>query len=276
MFKYVFQITEKRELVLKGSVPDRAVNNVDHTIQFTVTVFDNGTPMLSLNKTFILPVTDIPVTADTLPKMSLTDVFIYSKMKRGSVIGRLTAEGSSLPSTIIFTLVLNPGEYFAIENNTFLILSKEINSDNITALQIKVQVENTETAMKDSRAVTVIVQDEKLCSWFEDLCGANETCIAKNETFRLCECQEDFKFGADEICEKIDDCKLDEGEAACMNGGTCVDDIESYACQCTSGFSGSNCEIEDNVTSPCAENLCMNSAVCIPSEGNNTFNVTEV
>ena len=29
----------------------------------------------------------------------------------------------------------------------------------------------------------------------------------------------------------------------CLNGGTCVDSIGSYTCQCVSGFGGDDCDI---------------------------------
>ncbi len=29
----------------------------------------------------------------------------------------------------------------------------------------------------------------------------------------------------------------------CQNGGACVDGVNSYICQCTSGWLGDNCEI---------------------------------
>ena len=35
------------------------------------------------------------------------------------------------------------------------------------------------------------------------------------------------------------------GECAsspCQNGGTCVDSVNSYSCNCDAGFSGANCE----------------------------------
>ena len=36
----------------------------------------------------------------------------------------------------------------------------------------------------------------------------------------------------------IDDC----ASSPCQNGGTCVDDINSYTCNCDVGYTGENCE----------------------------------
>ena len=34
--------------------------------------------------------------------------------------------------------------------------------------------------------------------------------------------------------------------APCQNGGTCVDLVGSYRCDCKAGYSGTNCETGDN------------------------------
>ena len=36
----------------------------------------------------------------------------------------------------------------------------------------------------------------------------------------------------------IDEC----ASSPCQNGGTCVDDINSYSCNCDVGYEGTNCE----------------------------------
>ena len=52
----------------------------------------------------------------------------------------------------------------------------------------------------------------------------------------------------------------------CQNGGTCVDGINSYNCNCNVGYSGDNCEtnIDD-----CASNPCLNGGTC--NDGINSF-----
>ena len=40
----------------------------------------------------------------------------------------------------------------------------------------------------------------------------------------------------------FDNCK----DLPCQNGGTCVDGVGSYACNCEEGFLGNNCEYKGN------------------------------
>uniref|UniRef100_K1QI49 Versican core protein n=1 Tax=Magallana gigas TaxID=29159 RepID=K1QI49_MAGGI len=45
----------------------------------------------------------------------------------------------------------------------------------------------------------------------------------------------------------------------CQNGGTCLDLINKYECQCVPGYTGTQCEIDIN---ECASNPCENQATC--------------
>ena len=36
----------------------------------------------------------------------------------------------------------------------------------------------------------------------------------------------------------VDDC----AEKPCVNGGKCVDDVNSYRCECKPGYGGKNCQ----------------------------------
>ena len=56
-------------------------------------------------------------------------------------------------------------------------------------------------------------------------------------------------------------CENEESACApnpCMNGGTCTEDLGGFVCVCAAGFSGAVCETEDL----CAPNPCMNDGIC--------------
>ena len=38
------------------------------------------------------------------------------------------------------------------------------------------------------------------------------------------------------------------GSNPCKNGGECTDGVNSYTCQCNSGYSGANCETSEYLT----------------------------
>ena len=54
--------------------------------------------------------------------------------------------------------------------------------------------------------------------------------------------------------------------SSCLNGGRCIDGINSYRCNCDVNYTGTNCE---HHISPCDINECMSGATCrnTPSGG---------
>ena len=52
--------------------------------------------------------------------------------------------------------------------------------------------------------------------------------------------------------------------SSCLNGGTCVDGINSYTCSCVAGYTGSNCQHRIN---PCDSVPCLNGATCSNVDG---------
>ncbi|CAH1803247.1 unnamed protein product [Owenia fusiformis] len=70
--------------------------------------------------------------------------------------------------------------------------------------------------------------------------------------------------------DDIDDCK----DSSCENGGSCIDGVDSYSCNCVSGYTGRRCEtnIDDCPSSPCTNpnQRCidgLNSYTCACKEG---------
>lgn len=57
----------------------------------------------------------------------------------------------------------------------------------------------------------------------------------------------------------------------CLNGGSCVDLIDKYACFCPDGYTGKTCMNDIDVCKEAAFNvsLCFNGASCIDGEGSN-------
>lgn len=56
-------------------------------------------------------------------------------------------------------------------------------------------------------------------------------------------------------------CVTDEcASAPCLHGGTCIDDTNSFRCDCLAGYTGKFCEMRDNV---CAVSQCGANGDCV-------------
>lgn len=68
-----------------------------------------------------------------------------------------------------------------------------------------------------------------------------------------------------ERCQKdIDECLSNP----CLNGGTCIDEINGFTCNCTEQWMGQTCERPYDV---CDLKPCSNNGTCIPGDYRDKF-----
>lgn len=87
-----------------------------------------------------------------------------------------------------------------------------------------------------------------------NVCGPHGTCISQPAGNFTCACNRGF---TGTYChENINDCTQNQ----CINGGTCIDGVDSFACICPDGWEGVLCEIDINNCNP---NPCLNGGHCV-------------
>lgn len=60
------------------------------------------------------------------------------------------------------------------------------------------------------------------------------------------------------------------GSNPCNNGGSCQNNADDYECMCPQGYTGSNCEVEEDecVSSPCAQGAtCVDKVIMLAETG---------
>lgn len=63
------------------------------------------------------------------------------------------------------------------------------------------------------------------------------------------------------VCHYVQKTDVDEcASVPCMNGGSCVDGIDSYSCVCAAGYSGILCQTDID---ECASQPCINGGTCV-------------
>eukprot|EP01043_Picozoa_sp_COSAG02_P041271 COSAG02_NODE_3406_length_6793_cov_7.881237_6_plen_1278_part_01 len=96
------------------------------------------------------------------------------------------------------------------------------------------------------------------CTTGENQCSEFARCEHLDNNQIACTCHIGYSgtgFGND--CTDIDECSSDP----CQNGGTCVDRLNAYQCNCAPGWKSEMCEqdIDECESSPCANNgECLN------------------
>ncbi|XP_078614102.1 sushi, nidogen and EGF-like domain-containing protein 1 [Branchiostoma floridae x Branchiostoma japonicum] len=101
--------------------------------------------------------------------------------------------------------------------------------------------------------------------WLNNVdCAGNEdslsTCPLLSDVTNTCTHADD----AGVQCRDLDDCRPNP----CQNGGTCLDQVDDFACLCRHPYDGKTCDI--NTADPCQSGPCENGGVCSSSGGSFT------
>jgi hypothetical protein len=63
------------------------------------------------------------------------------------------------------------------------------------------------------------------------------------------------------VCSLCSQTEINECQSQpCLNGGTCVDQINRFDCQCVAGYTGAQCQTDVN---ECSSQPCRNGATCV-------------
>lgn len=66
---------------------------------------------------------------------------------------------------------------------------------------------------------------------------------------------DDFSLSGPTCANNIDEC----ASQPCLNGGSCLDHVNDFTCNCSPQFMGTTCNETYN---PCVENSCENGGSC--------------
>jgi len=140
---------------------------------------------------------------------------------------------------------------------------------------------DTETSsVSSTTAVTPLATDYSLCEellvavgceFMRDQCNGNPLLDSNSQECQECseccgECGgESFTTTTEISTSSQDKC----ASSPCQNGGTCVDGINSYTCNCKKGYIGSNCETDRD---GCASSPCQNGGTCVDGINTHTCN----
>ncbi|XP_053535337.1 protein jagged-2 isoform X1 [Ictalurus punctatus] len=108
----------------------------------------------------------------------------------------------------------------------------------------------------DSCTISVANNSSQEGVWHisSNVCGPHGRCISQSGGNFTCACLPGF---TGTYChENVNDC----APSPCVNGGTCLDGINSFSCICRNGWEGQLCDHEVN---ECESEPCMNGGLCV-------------
>ncbi|XP_060727662.1 protein jagged-2 isoform X1 [Tachysurus vachellii] len=108
----------------------------------------------------------------------------------------------------------------------------------------------------DSCTISVANNSTQEGAWHisSNVCGPHGRCVSQSGGNFTCACLPGF---TGTYChENVNDC----ASSPCVNGGTCLDGINTFSCVCRDGWEGQLCDQEVN---ECESEMCMNGGLCV-------------
>ncbi len=208
---------------------------------------DNGNPPTEVTLVLNLTVSD---PGNQLPPVTLDTTTVSESLEVGGVVGTFRARPNA---SATYSLLKNSSGTFSLQSS-HLVLNKELNYAEAPSHDIALAVTEFDPEAPDTEVepgspgettdqvltFTIFVQSASNCSSeSEELCDPHAECSMSDDGAVHCACAPGFS-GDGFVCEDVDECAAAEGgdEPACLNGGTCVDGISAFTCECAPEFSG--------------------------------------
>ncbi|CAL1533864.1 unnamed protein product [Lymnaea stagnalis] len=266
----LLQVQRGNVLVLIKSLPIDVLDHPNPSITITVRVADSGQPVMTMEQSIILTVTDIDIEELKLPEITITNSVVSENAVDGDTVGAIYGPNTTVGGSVQFRITEDASSLFRILSNKFLVLAKNISTFFGNSAQVTVEAKNTQTQEIKSRTITVVVSRSDKC--FDDgkTCHENARCIQLGDTEYHCKCNDDYE-GDGYLCLQIDNCKLQINSTQCMHG-KCKDDVNSFTCLCNEDYTGKYCEVPPPEIDPCQSHSCKNLAACKPTDDNQGYN----
>ena len=301
MYSLFIQLNENSEIL---QVKDPSKLNYEvlpspKHISVRIKVVDNGQPPMSYTGTIQIEITDVNEAPSNVRMMNAISNAIPENVTIGTHIGELLADNpEGVRQQLIFE-VLNWQDAFTVTGGSgpgkvsYLTVKMELDYTIKARYSLSIRVNDNGTPPLSAQGIVVIdVQPTDPCASGSLNCG-NEICQRINKTQGNCGCIDGYT-PKDGECVQVDDCKsnclyCDDSKKACQaklqcmpcdNNATCIDQLKSYKCSCSPGFTDERCKtnIDDCASKPCQYGTCfdlVNSYRCECDNGYEGQNCTE-